>query len=299
MKRRKLLSILLAFAIVLGSAGIISKSSHALESTDYDILDEFINDSRWTAGVSWGNGKRPVLSSYSSMGCCAYTVDYVKFCYGCNQPRTGTKFTDVDEIMAGDVLTVGNQSSGGGHWFICLKRDGDKLYVAEGNWQNKVRIGWNYTISGKGFAEDRRSFTAGYHYLDKTPALIGDSVATGSSDSHVHSYKVSVLKKATFRQNGKLEKTCTECGKKHRETIYRPKKVKLVKDAASYVNGEDKSDIIVKDEKGEIIPEKYYSISYKNADDNGKATATVVFKKRYSGKKSLKIKLDTNPDVLH
>lgn len=141
-----------------------------LESTGYSALDNFISDYRFTHGASWEWNKRPMIASFGSQGCCAYCADYVKYCYGYNNPRTGAVFYSVSEIRAGDVLTVGNQSDGTGHWFVCLKRSGNSLYVAEGNVKDRVRIGWNYTISGNKFAEDSRSFTAGYHYLDSTPA---------------------------------------------------------------------------------------------------------------------------------
>lgn len=140
-----------------------------LESTGYSALDNFINDGRWTNGASWAWNKSPLIASFSSSGCCAYCADYVKYCYGVNNPRSGSAFYSVSEIRAGDVLTVGNQSDGTGHWFVCLKRSGNSLYVAEGNIKDRVRIGWNYTISGNKFAEDSRSFTAGYHYLDGSP----------------------------------------------------------------------------------------------------------------------------------
>ena len=143
-----------------------------LESTGYNSLDGFINDSRWTNGVYWSGDKMPIIASFQAWGCCAYCADYVKYCYGYNNPRTGAAFYDTSEIRAGDVLTVGNQSDGSGHWFVCLKRNGNSLYVAEGNIQNRVQIGWNYSIrTNKFFNEDSRSFTAGYHYLDGAPPI--------------------------------------------------------------------------------------------------------------------------------
>lgn len=143
-----------------------------LESTGYSSLDGFINDSRWTNGAYWPGNKMPIIASFQAWGCCAYCADYVKYCYGYNNPRTGAAFYDTSEIRAGDVLTVGNQSDGSGHWFVCLKRNGNSLYVAEGNIQNRVRIGWNYSIrTNKFFNEDSRSFTAGYHYLDDAPPI--------------------------------------------------------------------------------------------------------------------------------
>ena len=141
----------------------------ALESSGNSTIDSFINDSRFTAGVYWPGDKTPVLSPFTSWGCCAYCADYTKYCYGINNPRGGSVYYNVNEIRQGDVLTVGNQSNGYGHWFICLKREGNSLYVAEANYLNRVRIGWNYSISGSRIAGTDYSFTSGYHFLDPPP----------------------------------------------------------------------------------------------------------------------------------
>ena len=175
---KKCLSVLLSLVMLCSIFSIFPISVSAqeaeiaeigLESTGNATLDAFINDYRFTDGASWAWSKGPMLASFGSSGCCAYCADYVKYCYDINNPRSGSAFYSVSEIRAGDVLTVGNQSDGTGHWFVCLKRSGNSLYVAEGNYSNRVRIGWNYTISGSKFAEDGRSFTAGYHYLDYNP----------------------------------------------------------------------------------------------------------------------------------
>lgn len=142
----------------------------ALESTGNATLDNFINDYRFTAGVYWPDGQTPKIASYQGWGCCAYCADYVKYCFGINNPRGGTYFTNINEVRQGDVLIVGNPSDGTGHWFVCLKRSGNSLYVAEGNISSHVRIGWNYTISGSKFAEDGRYFNCGYHFqLNSAP----------------------------------------------------------------------------------------------------------------------------------
>ena len=171
-----------------------------LESTGYSSLDNFINDYRFTDGASWAWNKGPILASFGSSGCCAYCADYVKYCFGINNPRSGSAFYSVSEIRAGDVLTVGNQSDGTGHWFVCLKRSGNSLYVAEGNYLNRVRIGWNYTISGSRFAEDNRSFTAGYHYLDGAPPIPKPSSPWFSANKSVAVTGDSVT--FTFGANG-------------------------------------------------------------------------------------------------
>lgn len=151
-------------------------------------LQNFIADARWSNGITWNGSQQPKIASFSSWGCCAYCADYVKYCYGINNPRAGTVFYDLYEARAGDVITLGNQSDGTGHWLICLCRSGNSLYVAEGNLAYKVRIGWNYSIkNGAYFNEDSRVFTAGYHFLDPQPETgtidvntILDGVDTGS-----------------------------------------------------------------------------------------------------------------------
>ncbi len=129
-------------------------------------FSDFIEDARWSAGAVWEWNQPPKLSNYDSLGCCAFCADFVQYCFSSTSPRGGTAFYDTNEIRAGDVLTVGNQSDGSGHWFVCLKRNGNALYVAEGNYLGKVRIGWNYNISSaRYFSEDSRSFTEGYHFM--------------------------------------------------------------------------------------------------------------------------------------
>ena len=129
------------------------------------VYQNFISDARWCAGADWSPSQMPKLANFQAWACCAYCADFTKYCYGIDNPRGGIAFYDTNEIAAGDVLTVGNQADGTGHWFACLKRNGNSLYVAEGNISGKVRIGWNYTISSSSyFAEDSRSFTAGYHF---------------------------------------------------------------------------------------------------------------------------------------
>ena len=141
----------------------------ALESTGNAKFDSFINDSRFTNGVSWAGNLRPKLASFGGLGCCAYCADYVKYCFGTNGPQSGEVYYTISEIRAGDVISLGNPDDGTGHWLIVLKRTSEYCYVAEGSYENKVRIGWNYTISGDKFLQDRRPFTAGYHYLKAVP----------------------------------------------------------------------------------------------------------------------------------
>ncbi|MBR6960827.1 MAG: hypothetical protein IKH76_10155, partial [Clostridiales bacterium] len=149
---RKSLALLLSFVIAMSVivCPAMSKDSMALESTGNSTFDAFINDARWTNGISWG-ARSPKISSWSSSGCCAYCADFVKYCFGNDSPSSGTPFYSESEIRAGDVIFTG------GHWFAVLKRSGNSLYVAEGNFDSVVRIGWNYSAGSIGMA-------VGYHY---------------------------------------------------------------------------------------------------------------------------------------
>ncbi len=152
-------------------------------------IQAFINDSRWANGVSWTGNQTPKTNpSAQWWGCAAYCYDYVNYCYGYTNPRAGEAFNSVNEIRAGDVITVGNQSDGTGHWMVVVQRSGNSLYVAEGNYSGTVRIGWNYTISGSKFAEDSRNFTAGYHFLGEetvpnvpTPSISKNTFQVGDT----------------------------------------------------------------------------------------------------------------------
>lgn len=102
-----------------------------------------------------------------------------------------------------------------------------------------------------------------------------------------HKYKVVTTVKATMQADGKLGKECTICKKKAKSTIYHPKTIKLEKTVYTYNGKTHKPKVIIKDTKGNEIPSKYYTVSYKNNKNVGASTATVKFKTRYSGSKKL------------
>lgn len=94
-------------------------------------MNNFINDGRWKNGVAWGPTKKGYLTSWGQ-GCAAYCADFVKYCFNKNAPNTGSYFTSVSAIKAGDVLHVYN-SRWGEHWIAVISRSGNSLKVAEGN----------------------------------------------------------------------------------------------------------------------------------------------------------------------
>jgi len=170
---KKLLSFSLAIVIALGILVCPVFADDVKAYTKYtgiSTIDDFLNDSRWSEEVSWDSSSTPKLSSASGTGCYAYCADYTKYCYGYNYPNSGDAFYDINEIRVGDVLTSGNPSTWNvGHWFICIKRVGDVITIAEGNAMDMVLMEREFTIdSGENrFIGDRaeRGFLTGYHYL--------------------------------------------------------------------------------------------------------------------------------------
>ena len=75
-------------------------------------MNAFIKDSRWKNGTAW-DARKPKLSTYRSSGCCAYCADFVKYVYGSNNLVSGSKFTSVSKIKAGDVIYAASYYSNG------------------------------------------------------------------------------------------------------------------------------------------------------------------------------------------
>lgn len=145
---------------------------HVPNSTPTQKMNNFINDGRWKNGIAWGNNQRPKLSTYSSIGCCAYAADFVRYVYNNNNARSGTRFTNVGGIKAGDVLHI-NNSKWGQHWICVLSRNGNSLQVAEGNvLKNGAHVtmvsNGTWVISGNNiysnYAKVTYTLTDGYHH---------------------------------------------------------------------------------------------------------------------------------------
>ena len=149
-----------------GSKKTTSVQSITVNSSADIKWSKFKNDSRWKNGITWKSSQTPKVSSYSSKGCAAYCADVAKYVYGKSSPRSGTYFTSISKIQAGDILVM--KSTGGTtHWIYVYGRSGNKLYTAEGNASGKVKISTSrYTISGSYIVcgSTKYKLTAGYHY---------------------------------------------------------------------------------------------------------------------------------------
>lgn len=97
-----------------------------------------------------------------------------------------------------------------------------------------------------------------------------------------HDYTDSVLRAATKTRDGVLQKTCTRCGKTKSESIARPSTAVMQKTTYVY-NGTDQSPkVVVKDSKGNVIPDTQYTLSYPKGRRNvGAHTAVITFDGTY------------------
>ena len=174
-----MLSAVVFTATVAEAATIYQISKKTYE----ERIDQFVKDSRWKNGLPWNEkqgtakyGKQPELSKYDCYTCMAYAADFAAFVYGINEGKWNnpfahkffTNFKSAKDIKAGDVINTP------GHWFVVLKRDGDRLYTAEGNREDKVVIGWDKykIIDGQLYVfyaeyngyKEKRTISNGYHY---------------------------------------------------------------------------------------------------------------------------------------
>ncbi|MBE5959430.1 MAG: CAP domain-containing protein [Lachnospiraceae bacterium] len=113
------------------------------------------------------------------------------------------------------------------------------------------------------------------------------------ADVCVHKKTTATLvKKATLKANGILEKKCADCGDIQTKIIYRIKTCKLKYKSVKYTGKLRKPKVIVKDSSGKKISKKYYKVKInKKPIKRGKYKVTVRFKGRYKGKKTLKYKI--------
>lgn len=65
----------------------------------------------------------------------------------------------------------------------------------------------------------------------------------------------------------------------------------------AYDGSKKKPDVIIRDEKGNLISQKYYSVTYKNNKNVGKAKAVVTLKGKYSG--TLKKEFEIRPSAIN
>lgn len=208
-KMKRLAAMLLAVVLFVGLLPATMPEANAAISTSTFAtkVQEFISDSRWKNGIVWANAQKPKLSKWSSTGCCAYAADFVAYVYGStNAAWTSsdfTKFTNLNEIRAGDIIHTSN------HWFVVLERNGNTFRTAEGNFDNKTRVctdGWgikNGKIYNLKATDGERTFEYGYHYNFSD----GSTNTTYSSSQIYHNIDMSAAVLAS-RTNQQVSGDC-------------------------------------------------------------------------------------------
>ena len=126
------------------------------------------------------------------------------------------------------------------------------------------------------------------------------SDAAGTTEIAANSWVISALGHdnqskivpATTSKDGYTADVCSRCGEvSNKVTISAIKTVTLKSTSVTYTGKTLKTAVTVKDKKGKTVSSKYYTVSYKNNKNVGKATVTIRFKGNYSGtvKKTFKI----------
>ena len=206
---KRLTAMLLALVLFVGLLpATIPKANAAISTSTFETkVQDFISDSRWKNGIAWGDSQTPKLSKWSSTGCCAYAADFAAYVYGSTSAAWTssdfTKFTDLNEIRAGDIIHTSN------HWFVVLERNGDTFRTAEGNFDDKTRVcsdGWgikNGKIYNLKATDGERTFEYGYHYNFSD----GSSTPTYSSSQIYHNIDMSAAVLAS-RTNQQVSGDC-------------------------------------------------------------------------------------------
>ncbi len=144
-----------------------------------------------------------------------------------------------------------------------------------------------WTVTKKATCKETGIKTAKCSLCSKTVTqTIAKSKTHGKTSS-------TVTAKATEKKAGTLVTKCTVCGKTVKtEAIAKIKSIKLAKTSYSYDGKAKKPSAVITDSNNKKLKSGTdYTISYKANKAIGKATATITFKGKYSGKKSLTFKI--------
>lgn len=100
----------------------------------------------------------------------------------------------------------------------------------------------------------------------------------------VNAFKLDYYNDATILKRDPVQE---EQENGENESVQKPKEIKkgtiTITSDTTYNGKKLKPSIIVKDEKGNIIPETFYTTTYSNNKNVGKATVKVIFKGNYTG----------------
>ena len=169
-------AIIFILFLFFGSISAWASTTNLSEEEYANKVNEFISDDRWKDGISWGANQVPKLpNSGDSYSCVAYARDFINYVYGVTSFSSGDQYegiSKINDIRTGDAVYYNNGTND--HVFIVLKREGDRLYSAEGNYSGKVRIqSFGYFIENNTLyiqyptgGTEALSFLKGIHFLD-------------------------------------------------------------------------------------------------------------------------------------
>lgn len=185
-------------------------TEEALLGIDVSMYNSFIYDDRWKHGIFFNNGTSKKISPHSSWGCRAYAEDFAWMFYNTSNLENCPRFYDVNEIRRGDAICTTN--IGGIHWFVVLGREGNKLYTAEGNYIEKVRItDIGYVVSTK--MDSLNTFSYGVHLEAAVPTYAPPSIESAqisNIDKINGKYDVTVVAKTEGGMNAIVVETWSE-----------------------------------------------------------------------------------------
>lgn len=103
-----------------------------------------------------------------------------------------------------------------------------------------------------------------------------------------HNYKTISIKKATTSNSGSITKKCSNCGASNTSKILKISSVKLNTTSYTYTGTSKTPKVTIKRSNGEILPSKYYTVTYPTGRKNvGTYKVKISFKDLYSGTKTL------------
>ncbi len=111
--------------------------------------------------------------------------------------------------------------------------------------------------------------------------------ATVVYNYHVRTGTPTLTKRASFTQSGNLKYACALCDANVNVQIPMLGSVYAKPNAYIYDGKYKKPGVVVKDVKGNVIPSKYYSLSYIQNRNIGTAYVKVTFKGNYEGTKTV------------
>ena len=292
---KKLISVLLIVSILFSSAAAFSLQANAADDYPYkngaiDALDAWyfytrectsfcawrlnhnlgIDFNNYYGGVHWGNA--------SNWG-------------------NAAKKIGIDVDMKPAVGAIAWWARGHVAWVSAV--NGDTVTVEEYNWvppyEYCVRTFAASAVSGYiHFRCAQHAWDAGVMTIQATCVRDGKKIYTckkcGETKTEIipknekgHQLKTIKTQKATVTANGLLYQQCTICGQAFQSVIDRQKGVKLLQTNMTYTGKALKPEVRIEDMKGRVFLPKYYTLTYHNNTNVGKAYAIVTLKGRYSG----------------